>query len=365
MECLKTAHLAALWLINLERAFWPQGKLTEVVREHVCVKFEIEIEIDVISRKPVQNMTPFDTAKGKASSHSPLPSRGAMQPPASRGQLLQRHLSSAEPPANHSQSEGAQLQTPRADSSEQQVISNLNRASPHLIKNHTRITNLGNPNDVSMPAAAEDYQYDGGLVTDLQQYNMDAMAFAGQPYLSSGFQQTLSADEMSHFVRGQMDSSMGILSAERYNDGGAAMRAGTRSQRQGAGQQQNPAIFGLSREGGQRRGVTAHSQNQHQHQREPSLERNGGDRRRKKQKLSEDEDGDDDASKKARGRPRLDTKDETAADVGFEILFFRSVAFMSRFIFSSSSNGIPGQDEEHGFPNKSRSRSLVVVPYEP
>ncbi|OBT69417.1 hypothetical protein VE03_01172 [Pseudogymnoascus sp. 23342-1-I1] len=40
-----------------------------------------------------------------------------------------------------------------------------------------------------------------------------------------------------------------------------------------------------------------------------------GGRRRKKQKLSEDEDVDeDDASKKSRGRPRLDTKDETAAD---------------------------------------------------
>ncbi|ELR09763.1 hypothetical protein GMDG_04247 [Pseudogymnoascus destructans 20631-21] len=40
-----------------------------------------------------------------------------------------------------------------------------------------------------------------------------------------------------------------------------------------------------------------------------------GGRRRKKQKLSEDEDGDeDDGSKKSRGRPRLDTKDETAAD---------------------------------------------------
>lgn len=45
-----------------------------------------------------------------------------------------------------------------------------------------------------------------------------------------------------------------------------------------------------------------------------------GGRRRKKQKLSEDEDGDeDDASKKSRGRPRLDTKDETAADVGIHI----------------------------------------------
>ncbi|KFY72456.1 hypothetical protein V499_07415 [Pseudogymnoascus sp. VKM F-103] len=47
----------------------------------------------------------------------------------------------------------------------------------------------------------------------------------------------------------------------------------------------------------------------------PGEEEDKGGRRRKKQKLSEDEDGDeDDASKKSRGRPRLDTKDETAAD---------------------------------------------------
>ncbi|KFY53155.1 hypothetical protein V496_07865 [Pseudogymnoascus sp. VKM F-4515 (FW-2607)] len=47
----------------------------------------------------------------------------------------------------------------------------------------------------------------------------------------------------------------------------------------------------------------------------PGEEEDKGGRRRKKQKLSEDEDVDeDDASKKSRGRPRLDTKDETAAD---------------------------------------------------
>lgn len=52
----------------------------------------------------------------------------------------------------------------------------------------------------------------------------------------------------------------------------------------------------------------------------PGEEEDKGGRRRKKQKLSEDEDGDeDDASKKSRGRPRLDTKDETAADVGVYI----------------------------------------------
>jgi hypothetical protein len=42
-----------------------------------------------------------------------------------------------------------------------------------------------------------------------------------------------------------------------------------------------------------------------------------GDKGRKRQKLSSEEEGDDEAGKKARGRPRLDTKDETAADVSF------------------------------------------------
>lgn len=61
-----------------------------------------------------------------------------------------------------------------------------------------------------------------------------------------------------------------------------------------------------------------------------------GGRRRKKQKLSEDEDVDeDDASKKSRGRPRLDTKDETAADVGVYISLCRYFVLGYRhFIYS-------------------------------
>lgn len=53
----------------------------------------------------------------------------------------------------------------------------------------------------------------------------------------------------------------------------------------------------------------------------PSEDDERGRGQKKRQKLSEDEYGDDDdASKKARGRPRLDTKDETAADVGYSLL---------------------------------------------
>jgi hypothetical protein len=65
-------------------------------------------------------------------------------------------------------------------------------------------------------------------------------------------------------------------------------------------------------------------------------EEDKGGRRRKKQKLSEDEDGDeDDASKKSRGRPRLDTKDETAADVGVYI----SPSHYLHSVYSEDGNG--------------------------
>ena len=66
-----------------------------------------------------------------------------------------------------------------------------------------------------------------------------------------------------------------------------------------------------------------------------------GGRRRKKQKLSEDEDGyEDDASKKSRGRPRLDTKDETAADVGVYLSLSRYVVGHELFVGSWPGNAL-------------------------
>lgn len=72
----------------------------------------------------------------------------------------------------------------------------------------------------------------------------------------------------------------------------------------------------------------------------PGEEEDKGGRRRKKQKLSEDEDVDeDDASKKSRGRPRLDTKDETAADVGVYISLSCSVVGYKNSMYSEDGNG--------------------------
>lgn len=68
-------------------------------------------------------------------------------------------------------------------------------------------------------------------------------------------------------------------------------------------------------------------------------EEDKGGRRRKKQKLSEEEDVDeDDASKKSRGRPRLDTKDETAADVGVYVSLSRFVVGYNNFVYSEDGN---------------------------
>ncbi len=47
-----------------------------------------------------------------------------------------------------------------------------------------------------------------------------------------------------------------------------------------------------------------------------------GSKRRKKHKIeTQAADDEEEARKKARGRPRVDTKDETAADVSFSVLF--------------------------------------------
>ncbi|KFY41941.1 hypothetical protein V494_02707 [Pseudogymnoascus sp. VKM F-4513 (FW-928)] len=121
-----------------------------------------------------------------------------------------------------------------------------------------------------------------------------------------------------------------ILNAERYDDEAASIaRSLTELARQPAGPP--PHMFGMT--GGfevitERRADIPRATAQRGEVKEPKARKarkaraaNVGEdedkvgRRKKKQKLSEDEDGDeDDASKKSRGRPRLDTKDETAAD---------------------------------------------------
>jgi hypothetical protein len=61
-----------------------------------------------------------------------------------------------------------------------------------------------------------------------------------------------------------------------------------------------------------------------------------GSRRRKKHKIEhQNQDDEEEARKKARGRPRVDTKDETAADVSF--MPFQSISYLPSHKFRSIS----------------------------
>jgi len=141
-------------------------------------------------------------------------------------------------------------------------------------------------------------------------------------------------------VRADTANPLGILSAERYNDGSTLSIARSLTEMAQQQQQQQHSrdmsagyIFGFeelravprsptgagAREVEGRRNEVDGARvksgkggNRKKEEEEGSTERK---RKKKKQKLSEDEEADDEATKKARGRPRLDTKDETAADV--------------------------------------------------
>lgn len=102
-------------------------------------------------------------------------------------------------------------------------------------------------------------------------------------------------------------NNLGILNAESYDDGRAAIRAHEAGEMRMKNQVEAPMPFGIT--GGPRIRMDIDL-------RTDSEEPGNGNRRRKKPRIevqsAEDE---EEAGKKARGRPRVDTKDETAADV--------------------------------------------------
>jgi hypothetical protein len=103
-------------------------------------------------------------------------------------------------------------------------------------------------------------------------------------------------------------SSLGILNAESYDDGRGAMRAQQASEMR-MKQQERTMPFGIT--GGPRVRMDADL-------RANGEEADSGSRRRKKPKTdAHSADDEEEARKKARGRPRVDTKDETAADVSY------------------------------------------------
>jgi hypothetical protein len=180
------------------------------------------------------------------------------------------------------------------------------------------ITNPG------MTSSRVNYQYDP-VPTD--GYDMPAMSLELQQhltYMQPGYAQNLASPNIPKYNGRPMDNTMAVLSSEQYDDRGASRRSVRR--------QQEPMIpFGLVEQPQLKEVVPVRKTNQARQSHD--AENSAGERRRKKQKLSSEDEGEDDAAKKARGRPRLDTKDETAADVSF-IYFSNFLVF--KWSFSSS-----------------------------
>jgi hypothetical protein len=196
------------------------------------------------------------------------------------------------------------------------------------------IRNQNQPHDAPQPRQYRQFDYQPGtpVVTAEEEYGMPATGFGPHQNQVGLYIQPNAYDDRVR-VRAPMSvpanlqntpnfapnrniqmDPMTVLSAESYIDG-VTRRGGTRRSAPHGGQYLDAGrdvgtgpIFGLSAqvESG-KKGRRAPEQSEDS---EPAEQR----RRKKKQKLSE-EDEEDEASKKSRGRPRLDTKDETAADV--------------------------------------------------
>lgn len=114
---------------------------------------------------------------------------------------------------------------------------------------------------------------------------------------------------MNHPFQPTYPSSLGILNAERYDDGRSSIRSENSNMINVKGQMQNQIPFGMLEKSGDSSDT-----------RPPSEEQEQGKKRKKRvRNESPNLDDDEEARKKARGRPRVDTKDETAADVSLPV----------------------------------------------
>ncbi|KAA8576826.1 hypothetical protein EYC84_006874 [Monilinia fructicola] len=109
---------------------------------------------------------------------------------------------------------------------------------------------------------------------------------------------------MNHPFQPTYPTNLGILNAERYDDGRSSIGSREPNMMGSTAQMQNPMPFGMlekTEDGSETR--------------PPSEEPGHGKKRRKRVRdESPGFEDDEEARKKARGRPRVDTKDETAAD---------------------------------------------------
>jgi hypothetical protein len=138
------------------------------------------------------------------------------------------------------------------------------------------------------------------------------------PYMSAGY----------HGIGAQMSanyaSTLGILNAESYDDGRGTIRDLERRQSRLHQMSNNAIPFGIVESNGIGMGLEVRANSE-------EFEK-GTKRRKKRGSEAQIEEDEDEARKKARGRPRVDTKDETAADV--------STVVFSQVVISYSDNGL-------------------------
>lgn len=140
--------------------------------------------------------------------------------------------------------------------------------------------------------------------SSLASRNMETLAFnpslaqRRNAYMNSGYQGIGSQISQNYA------NSLGILNAESYDDGRGSMRERDAQEMRARMRNDKTMPFGLDQPA-QRIGFEALGTG--------SEEEVGGKGRRKKRK-DDSADEEEEARKKARGRPRVDTKDETAAD---------------------------------------------------
>ncbi|KAF7893359.1 uncharacterized protein EAF02_000897 [Botrytis sinoallii] len=131
--------------------------------------------------------------------------------------------------------------------------------------------------------------------------NMQTLAF-------NSTERTSQDTFMNHPFQSIYSNSLGILNAEKYDDGRGSIGSHNPNMMNMKGQMQNQIPFGV---------VEKHGDSSDTKPQSEENEHGQGKKRRKRVRNESpnlDDDDDDEARKKARGRPRVDTKDETAAD---------------------------------------------------
>ncbi|KAK6615923.1 bZIP family transcription factor [Botrytis cinerea] len=129
---------------------------------------------------------------------------------------------------------------------------------------------------------------------------MHALAF-------NSTEQTSQGTFVNHPFQSSYSNNLGILNAEKYDDGRGSIRSHNPGLMGMEDQMTNQTPFGIVEKHGDSSDTRPQSE-------EPEQEQGKKRRKRVRKESSNLDDDDDEARKKARGRPRVDTKDETAAD---------------------------------------------------